>query len=77
LIRIVRTTEGVQVDPSGKLAGRGAYLHENLACWENGLKGALANALRVTFTAADRERLTTFMTTLTESDNPVPGEQNE
>ena len=27
LVRLVRRPEGVQVDPTGKLAGRGAYLH--------------------------------------------------
>lgn len=71
LVRIVRTAGGVLVDPTGKLAGRGAYLHDHRSCWENGLKGSLANALKVVLTPSDREHLETFMRTLSEAD---PGE---
>lgn len=53
LIRIVRTPDGVRVDPTGKLDGRGAYLHEVRSCWEKGMKGALAHALKVEFSDAD------------------------
>ena len=36
LTRIVRTVdEGVVVDPTGKRNGRGAYLCDQLACWDN------------------------------------------
>ncbi len=34
MIRIVRTSEGVLVDPTGKLAGRGAYVCADLGCLE-------------------------------------------
>ena len=71
LIRIVRTTGGVLVDLTGKLAGRGAYLHDRQSCWEAGLGGSLAHALKVDLTAADRELLVAFMNTLTEA---VPGD---
>jgi hypothetical protein len=64
LIRIVRTAEGVRVDPTGKLAGRGAYLHDRRTCWERGLQGALAHALKVELTPADRERLEVFVNAL-------------
>jgi uncharacterized protein len=64
LVRIVRTPDGVLVDPTGKLAGRGAYLHDRRSCWETGLKGSLAHALRVDLTAADRQHLEVFMSTL-------------
>ena len=64
LVRIVRSPDGVLVDPTGKLAGRGAYLHDRQSCWEAGLKGSLARALKVDLTAADRERLEAFMSTL-------------
>ena len=64
LIRIVRTAEGVQVDPTGKLAGRGSYLHDRRACWERGLQGGLAHALKTELTPADRERLEAFAKTL-------------
>jgi uncharacterized protein len=66
LIRIVRSPEGVQVDPTGKLAGRGAYLHDRRACWERGMKGALALALKTELAAEDRERLQIFFETLPE-----------
>jgi uncharacterized protein len=64
MVRIVRTADGVQIDPTGKLAGRGAYLHDRRQCWERGLKGALAHALKTTLTQADRARLEEFTNTL-------------
>jgi hypothetical protein len=64
MVRIVRGASGVQVDPTGKLAGRGAYLHDRRECWERGLKGALAQALKVELSADDRARLIEFMNTL-------------
>lgn len=59
LIRLVRTSDqGVQVDPSGKRNGRGAYLCHRAACWQRAISGeALAKALRTTLTAEDRARL--------------------
>lgn len=66
LIRIVRQGETVQVDPSGKLAGRGAYLHNQRSCWERGLKGALAHALKTELSDVDRETLKAFMASLPE-----------
>jgi uncharacterized protein len=71
LVRIVRTADGVLVDPTGKLAGRGAYLHDRRSCWEVGLEGSLAHALKVDLTVNDCEHLEAFMNTLVE---PVPGE---
>ena len=49
LIRLVRTAEGhVEVDPSGKRQGRGAYLCHEPACWETAIKRrALERALRL------------------------------
>jgi predicted RNA-binding protein YlxR (DUF448 family) len=64
LVRIVRRPEGVQIDPTGKLAGRGAYLHDRRACWERGLSGALARALKTELTAQDKARLTAFAAAL-------------
>jgi predicted RNA-binding protein YlxR (DUF448 family) len=72
LLRIVRQPDGVQVDLTGKLPGRGAYLHDQRSCWERGLKGPLAHALKVELTAEDRERLETFMNTLPEEPRGVP-----
>lgn len=66
LTRIVRCPDGVFVDPSGKMNGRGAYLHDQKSCWERGLKGALASALRIVLTAEDRQRLETYLASLPE-----------
>ena len=66
LIRIVRGPDAVYVDPSGKMPGRGAYLHDRRSCWERGLKGALANALKTELTLSDREHLQAFMASLPE-----------
>jgi uncharacterized protein len=66
LLRLVRRPDGVHVDPTGKLAGRGAYLHNIHSCWEKGLKGPLAHALKVDLTPADLDRLRQFMQTLPE-----------
>jgi len=70
LVRIVRSADGVRIDPTGKLAGRGVYLHDRRSCWEIGLKGSLARALKADLTDADREHLEAFMNTLGE---PEPG----
>lgn len=64
MIRIVRTPDGVRVDPGGKMPGRGAYLHDRASCWERGLKGALASALKTTLSIEEREALQEFIATL-------------
>jgi len=66
LIRIVRRPDGVQIDSTGKLAGRGAYLHDRRSCWERGLNGALAHALKTELTADDKQRLSAFAEALPE-----------
>jgi uncharacterized protein len=75
LLRLVRQPSGVQVDPTGKLAGRGAYLHNVRLCWEKGLKGPLAHALKVNLAPDDLDRLTQFMQTLPEDDNEAASEK--
>ncbi len=66
MLRLVRTPEGVMIDPTGKLAGRGAYLHNRRSCWEKGLHGQLAHALKTELTTGDTRRLYEFMETLPE-----------
>lgn len=66
LIRLVNTPSGIQIDPSGKMSGRGAYLHERRSCWERGIKGALAHALKTELTQEDRQLLLEFMVDLPE-----------
>ena len=73
LIRVVRRTDGVHIDPTGKQPGRGAYLHNARSCWERGLKGALANALKTELTVDDRSRLTAFLESLP-LDSPEAGQ---
>jgi predicted RNA-binding protein YlxR (DUF448 family) len=48
LLRVVRTPEGaIEIDPTGKRAGRGAYVCADLSCWEKGLnQGKLGRALK-------------------------------
>lgn len=76
LIRIVRGEGGVQIDPTGKMNGRGAYLHDQRSCWERGLKGSLASALRIELTPQDVERLTTYMKSLSRETDHVDEERN-
>ncbi len=68
LVRIVRHADGVRVDVTGKLAGRGAYLHNRRSCWEQGLKGSLAHALKMTLSPADQETLRQYMQSLPENE---------
>jgi predicted RNA-binding protein YlxR (DUF448 family) len=59
LVRLVRVSDGsVEVDVSGKKAGRGAYLCRTPDCWQVGLRGSrLERTLRTTLTRDNRERL--------------------
>jgi predicted RNA-binding protein YlxR (DUF448 family) len=70
LVRLVRTAEGsIEVDPSGKRAGRGAYLHPLRSCWEVGLKGnRIEQALRSKLTQANRLALQEYAQSLPEAD---------
>ena len=68
LIRLVRLPEGVQIDPTGKVAGRGAYLHDRRSCWEKSLKGSLAHALKADLSPEDVSRLRQFMQGLTDNE---------
>lgn len=59
LTRLVRTPDaGIQVDPSGKKSGRGAYLCDKPTCWERALStDLLGKALKTTLTDEDRTRI--------------------
>ncbi len=62
LLRIVKTPNGVQLDKTGRLPGRGAYLHDSKECWEKALKkGILARSLKTEISDADMEALTKVM----------------
>jgi predicted RNA-binding protein YlxR (DUF448 family) len=66
MVRIVNSPQGVVIDPTGKLAGRGAYLHEIRSCWESGLHGALAKALKTELTPGERASLMNYAVSLPE-----------
>jgi len=66
LVRIVKSPQGIVIDPTGKMTGRGAYLHEMRICWEKGLHGALEKALRTELTPEERDRLMNYAVSLPE-----------
>jgi predicted RNA-binding protein YlxR (DUF448 family) len=70
LVRIVRTPEGtVEVDPSGKRSGRGAYLCKNTDCWEAALKRhSLQSALKIKLDEAARAKLYAYAESMLEND---------
>ncbi|HEY33329.1 MAG TPA: YlxR family protein [Dehalococcoidia bacterium] len=62
LVRLVRLADGsVEVDPSGKKSGRGAYLCGVPECWETGLRGdRLERVLHTGLTQVNREQLVNY-----------------
>ena len=61
LIRVVKSPDGVCIDPTGRMPGRGAYLHDSKECWEKALKrGALDRALKTEISEADMKTLLDF-----------------
>jgi len=69
LMRLVRTPEGVVVDQTGKMAGRGAYLHADPECWERGVKKYLGKALNVTLNEKNQADLIAFQETFINEDD--------
>ncbi len=70
LVRLVRTADGVLVDETGKLPGRGAYLHADPSCWEIGMKKSLQNALRTALSEADLDRMRKYVDSMREDSDP-------
>jgi len=65
MVRLVRTPDGIFVDESGKMSGRGAYLCKTKNCWEAGLKGnRLEQVLRTRITTEDRKKLELYQNRL-------------
>lgn len=62
LVRLVRTVGGsVEVDPIGKVSGRGAYLCLEPVCWQEGLsKTRLDRVLKCSVSQETRERLRAY-----------------
>ncbi|MGQ9623209.1 MAG: RNase P modulator RnpM [Candidatus Caldatribacteriaceae bacterium] len=68
LVRIVRTTQGnIEVDPTGKKAGRGAYVCPSWECVENLGRKDLSFAFRVEVSEKEvaflKEALRTYLRT--------------
>jgi predicted RNA-binding protein YlxR (DUF448 family) len=61
LVRVVRAPDGsILFDPTGRLAGRGAYLCADAACWRLAVRrSSLERALGVTLPPELRSRLET------------------
>jgi predicted RNA-binding protein YlxR (DUF448 family) len=59
LVRVVRGPGGeIQIDPTGKAKGRGAYVHRAEACIHQAMRrGSLARALKAPLGAAEAGRL--------------------
>jgi predicted RNA-binding protein YlxR (DUF448 family) len=67
LRRLVRVQDNrVAIDPTGKHAGRGAYLCAERGCWETALKRAvIERALKITsLDPDDRQALTAYAASL-------------
>jgi predicted RNA-binding protein YlxR (DUF448 family) len=79
MVRVVRTSGGeIQIDPSGKLAGRGAYLCRERECWEDLLanSGKLEHGLNLTRAPSEAEvaRLKEYGASLPLRAVPAPAE---
>lgn len=74
--RLVRRRDGrVEVDPSGRLPGRGAYICRQVGCWRRGLKEkAVAHVLRCRVTREDVEGILQGLSRLVPSQDRGSGE---
>ena len=81
LVRVVRTTENrIEIDPTGKKSGRGAYLCRTRECWETALNTRrLEQALKLetAINAQDLARLREFAATLPPQASVNAAPQNE
>jgi predicted RNA-binding protein YlxR (DUF448 family) len=66
LIRVVRTPDGhVELDPTSKKSGRGAYVCARRSCWNIVLhKGKLEREFETTLSAEDRAALEAYEASL-------------
>ena len=65
-VRLVRLPAGgVEIDATGKKAGRGAYICRQASCWQAALKkGRIDAALKTKLAPEDRRRLEEYATTV-------------
>ena len=77
LVRVVRTKDqGIHIDLTGKVAGRGAYLCRSRRCWNKALQASLLNsALNTNLTPEDLTVLHNFAESLPDTlETPVDRE---
>ncbi|MEA3334493.1 MAG: YlxR family protein [Chloroflexota bacterium] len=74
MVRIVRTRDsGIQIDPGGKLAGRGAYICLRKSCWHRALdRSLIKRALKVPPTEGEMALLQGFAGRLSDDTKPIP-----
>jgi len=70
MVRIVRTPDsGVEIDETGKMSGRGAYLCRRQECWDMALKkNRLQHALKTSLTDEERATFEKFAHKLPETE---------
>ena len=71
LVRVVRTAEGlIEIDETGKKAGRGAYLCLKQECWDKALKSKMLEyALKTPVTAENKAVLQAYAAALPVGDD--------
>ena len=76
LIRVVRTPAGrIELDPTSKKSGRGAYVCARRSCWDIALKkGKLEREFETQLTAEDRAALEAYYASLP-AEQPTPAAQ--
>jgi hypothetical protein len=76
MVRVVKTEAGVvEIDPTGKRSGRGAYICPRRSCWDAALaKGRLEHALEIHLTESNRQALQEYVWGLPEE--PAAAEQD-
>lgn len=73
LTRLVASGDGIQVDPSGKMHGRGAYLCLGADCDPTPLRARrLSYALRTTISEKEAGRLISELSGQVRSESPSP-----
>lgn len=73
-VRLVRTPEGtVEVDPTGKRNGRGAYMCRRRSCWQRAIDSrAIDRALKVEVDDQSREQLREYARSHFPPDDAAP-----
>lgn len=68
LVRIVASPDGVMVDESGKMKGRGSYICPVPECWDTALtKGKLSHALHRSITDEEKAGIREYLEKLERS----------